>query len=73
MNPLSKAHGGLRIAATFNKNNELTLDLIRAWCDKIGASAYVEISQEHQGEVHYIRIYANDLLHSLCRNADTSG
>ena len=73
MNPLFKAHGGLRIAATFNKNNELTLDLTRAWCDKIGASAYVEISQEHQAEVHYIRIYANDLLHSLCRNADTSG
>ena len=73
MNPLSKAHGGLRIAATFNKNNELTLDLTRAWCDRIGASAYVDISQEHQGEVHYIRIYANNLLHSLCRNADTSG
>lgn len=73
MNYLYNAHGGLRIATTLNKNNDLTLDLIRAWCDKIGASAYFEIVQEHQDEVQYIRIYANDLLDSLCHHADTSG
>jgi hypothetical protein len=72
MNHLYESHGGLHIAITLNKN-DLFLDQVRTWCDKVGISPYVEISQEHHDEVHYIRIYASDDLNKLCQHADTSG
>ena len=72
MNHLYKSHGGLHIAIALNKN-DLFLDQVRTWCDKVGISPYVEISQEHHDEVHYIRIYANNDLNKLCQHADTSG
>ena len=71
MNHLCKSHGGLQIVTAFI-SNELLLDGIRAWCDKVGVSPYVEISQEHIDEMQVIRIYANDSLHKLCQHADTS-
>ena len=71
MNHSYKSHGGLQIV-TASINNDLFIDGIRAWCDKVGASPYVEISQEHKDGMQYIRIYANDDLHKLCQDADTS-
>ena len=71
MNHLCKSSGGLQIVTAPNKN-DLLFDQVRAWCDKVGASPYVEISQEHDDGMKYIRIYANDVLHNLCQHADTS-
>jgi hypothetical protein len=71
MNHSYKSHGGLQIV-TASINNDLFIDGIRAWCDKVGVSPYVEISQEHKDGMQYIRIYANDELHKLCQDADTS-
>ena len=71
MNHSYKSHGGLQIV-TASINNDLFIDGIRAWCDKVGVSPYVEISQEHKDGMQYIRIYANDDLHKLCQDADTS-
>jgi len=71
MNHLYKSYGGLQIATALNKK-DLFLDQVRTWCDRVGASPYVEISQEHDDGIQYIRIYANDVLHKLCQHADTS-
>lgn len=71
MNHLCKSHGGLQIVTAL-VNNGLLLDRMRAWCVKVGVSPYVEISQEHQDEIQYIRICANDALHKLCQYSDTS-
>jgi hypothetical protein len=71
MNHLYKSSGGLQIATALNKK-DLFLDQVRTWCDRVGASPYVEISQEHDDGIQYIRIYANDVLHKLCQHADTS-
>jgi len=72
MKHLHKSRGGLRIVTPFKNKKDLFLESVRAWCDAIGISAYVEISQESQVGVRYLRIYANDLLHSVCQNSDTS-
>ena len=71
MNHLYKNSGGLQIVTALN-TNDLLIDQVKAWCDKVGVSPYVEISQEHDDGMQYIRIYANDALHKLCQHADTS-
>jgi hypothetical protein len=71
MNHLYKSSGGLQIVTALNKN-DLPFDQITAWCDKVGVSPYVEVSQEHQDGMRRIRIYANDVLHKRCQHADTS-
>ena len=54
------------------KCEDLFFDSTKAWCDEIGISAYTEIIQDnHDGEQH-LRICANDLLRSICQDADTS-
>ena len=71
MNHLCKSSGGLQIVTSLNQN-DLLLDQVIAWCDQVGVSPYVEISQEHDDGMQYIRIYANEALHKLCQHADTS-
>jgi Protein-glutamine gamma-glutamyltransferase len=72
MNRIRKGLGGIRVAISFLKDDDHFLDSIKAWCDEIGISAYTEIIQEDHNGGRYLRIYANELLLSLCQNADTS-
>jgi len=64
--------GGIRIAISFLRSDDLFFDSTKAWCDEIGISAYTEIIQENHNGGRYLRIYANDLLRTLCQDADTS-
>jgi hypothetical protein len=72
MNHLRDSLGGIRVAISFLRCDDLFFDSTKAWCDEIGISAYTEIIQENDNGERYVRIYANDLLRSICQNSDTS-
>jgi hypothetical protein len=72
MKDLQGSLGGIRVAISFLRSDDLFFDSTKAWCDEIGISAYTEMIQENHNGGRYLRIYANDLLRSICQNADTS-